>query len=360
MVASGQVLVQLDHTRPQATLDLLRGRRMAASALEARLIAERDGNDGIAFSEWLSTSHEGEKAQDIMDDELRIFEVRRESLSGQVVILEQRIAQFDEEIKGLEGQITAEDSQIALITEESEAVKGLFEKGLAQKPRLLALQRRTWEIEGSRSEHKAEIARARQSIGEARLRITELETAIVNEVVQQLRDVQSEQFDLAERIRAAGDVLDGTTIRAPIAGTVVDLKVHTLQGVIAPGTPILDIVPSGDRLVIETRIHPDDIDVVHPGMQAKVLFTAFSRRNSIPADGTITFVSADHLTDELTGVKNFLTKVVLADDVEAALDGVALYPGMQAEVMILTGSRTALDYFLKPITRSLERAFRED
>ena len=172
--------------------------------------------------------------------------------------------------------------------------------------------------------------------------------------------MQSEQFDLAERIRTAEDILDRTTIRAPIAGTVVDLKVHTLEGVIAPGTPILDIVPSDDRLIIETQINPDDIDVVHPGMQAKVRFTAFSRRNSIPADGTITFVSADHLTDQQTGAKYYLAKVVLADDVEAALDGAPLYPGMQVEVMILTGSRTALDYILKPITRSLERAFREN
>ena len=175
-----------------------------------------------------------------------------------------------------------------------------------------------------------------------------------------IHDVQSEQFDLAERIRAAEDVLERTTIRAPIVGTVVDLKVHTLEGVIGPGTAILDIVPSGDRLIIETQIHPDDIDVVHPGMEAKVRFTAFSQRNSIPADGIITFVSADHLTDELTGAKYFLAKVELADNIEAALDGAPLYPGMQAEVMILTGSRTALDYFLKPITRSLERAFRED
>lgn len=359
-VALGQVLVQLDRTRPQATLDLLRWRRMAASALEARLIAERDGTSGIAFPGWLSTTSESEKAKDIMDGEVRIFEARRESLSGQVAILKQRIAQYEEEIKGLEGQIRAEDMQVTLVNEERDIVRGLFEKGLAQKPRLLALQRRSWEIEGSRSEHKANIARAKQSIGEARLRITELKTVMLSEVVQQLRDVQSEQFDLAERMRAAEDILDRTKIRAPIAGTIVDLKVHTLEGVIVPGTPILDIVPSADRLVIETRIDPDDIDVVHPGMKAKVRFTAFSRRNSIPVDGTITFVSADHLTDELTGAKYFLAKVELADDVEVALDGASLYPGMQAEVMILTGSRTALDYILKPITRGLDRAFREN
>ena len=189
--------------------------------------------------------------------------------------------------------------------------------------------------------------------------MTELRTRFLNQVVQQLGELQNELFDLSEKMRAAEDVLKRTVIRAPLDGTIVGLGVHTVGGVIAPGERLLDIVPKDERLVIEARVNPRDIDVVDPGLNAQVRLTAFSQRHMRPINGQVLTISADRLTDERTGEDYFLAKVELVEDVATRLDGAALYPGMQAEVMILTEARTFFDYLIRPMTESFNRAFRE-
>jgi HlyD family type I secretion membrane fusion protein len=359
-VTSGQVLILLDSTQPQASLGLVRGRRVAALAREARLISERDGKKSIKFPDVLLSRSTETNVSDAMTGQQNIFAARRKSQSGQVAILGQRVSQFNEEIRGLKGLIKAEERQITLIADEIEDVSKLVKKGLAQRPRLRALQRNSAEIEGNRSQNRAKIAQARQAIAEAKLQISEITTEHLNEVVQELREVQSELFELEERERASADILKRTDVRAQIDGTVVNLQVHTAGGVIAPGAPILDIVPANERLIVEAQVDPGDIDVVHVGLAAQIRFPAFSQRNTLPVEARVLQVSADSLTDERTGSSYYLTRVAIEDDLEIKLQGAPLYPGMQAEVIILTGERTALDYFLKPILASVNRAFRED
>lgn len=359
-VHAGQVLIRLDETRPRATLELLRGRYMGAQALEARLIAERDHREEIVFPESLLGQRDDPRLAEVIDGQINIFETRQQSLSGQTAVLRQRMARYREEIHGLEGVIAAEETQLRLIDQEITIVKKLLEKGLARKPRLFGLQRRQAEINGKRSRNQASIASVNQSIAETRLRITELDTVRINEVVQELRDAQTQLFDLVEEIRTAEDVLRRTTILAPLDGVVVDLKVFTSGGVITPGEPLLDVVPSADRLVVEAQIDPDDIDVVRVGLPARVQFSAFNRRHLVPIKGVVTSVSADRLVDERSGLPYYLARIELANDLPEALDGTSLYPGMQAEVMIVTGKRTVLDILVQPIAQSFNRAFREE
>jgi len=119
---------------------------------------------------------------------------------------------------------------------------------------------------------------------------------------------------------------------------------------------LMDIVPADSRLIVEARVDPNDIDVIKTGLKAQVRLTAFNQRNIQPIEGRVITISADHLTDERTGVDYFLARVELIGKIG---EGEELYPGMQAEVMIVTGARTTLDYFTRPITQSLNRAFRE-
>lgn len=359
-VKAGQVLVVLDETQPRASLELVRVRQLAARALKARLVAERNDAKRISFPDELRARRKETKVVEIIDGQINIFKARRKAYAGQVAILKQQIKQLAEEIKGTQGQIKSEKRQITLVADEIKDVSGLVEKGLVPRPRLRALQRDAAEIEGSLSLNRSRIAQVRQTIAEIRLQINELTTAKINEVSQELRDVQSELFDLEERERAAEDVLKRTVIRAPLEGTVVNLQVHTLGGVIAPGAPLLDIVPSEDQLIVEARVSPSDIDIVQVGLLAQVRFTAFSQRRTQPVDGTVTAISADLLTDERTGEIFYLARIEIKDDLAEKLGDNKLYPGMQTEVMIVTGERTALEYFLKPITASLNRAFRED
>lgn len=359
VVKAGQILLRLDETQARVTLDRLRGRAAAARALEARLVAERDGTDEVAFPASLTDDGNGRANAKTLAGQLKIFATRKESIAAQESILEQQAAQLGEEIAGLRGLIAAENTQIELIHSEIGDVQTLVTKGLAKRSRLLALQRRRAEIEGARSRNIAGVARAKQQITETRLRVSELKTQQLNQVVEELRATQTELFDLDERIRSAEDVLRRTHITAPLDGTIVGLQIHTPGGVIGPGEALMDLVPSGAGMIIESQVDPNDIDIVHAGLPAQVRLTAFNQRNLSPIEGKVLTVSADRLTDERTGVPYFLARVVLVEDLSQDL-AVALYPGMQAEVMIVTGERTVLDYIFKPLSRSLGRAFRED
>jgi HlyD family type I secretion membrane fusion protein len=358
-VQVGNVLIRVDETQPRANLALVQGRRRATLAVQARLIAERDAQAEVTFPPELIALRDLREIRSQMSGQLNIFHARRKSLQGQKAILEQRVAQFEAEIRGLQGQMKAQDRQIDLIRDQEAGLKKLFKKGMSGKSQLRELQRELAEVSGERSKAEAAIARARQNIAEARLNMTELKTRFLNAVLQELDDVQSELFDLTEKARAAEDVLRRTVIRAPLDGTVVSLGVHTVGGVIAPGERLLDIVPRDERLVIEARVEPKDIDVVEPGLTAQVRLTAFSQRNTLPVMGRVLTISADRLTDERSGEDYFLARVELLDDVGSLPNGTALYPGMHAEVMIVTEARTLLDYLFRPMAQSFNRAFRE-
>lgn len=358
-VAADAILVVLDDTQARATLDLLRGRHRSARALEARLIAERDGAAEISFPDQIRDSADADVAE-LVRAQRNIFTGRRQSIAGQVAIMQQRVAQIQQEIRGLEGQTAAQAEQLALTNEEIESNQKLVDEGLSGKTRLLELQRALAEVTGEHSQSLAAIARAQQNIEETRLEMADLRTNYINEAVQQLGVVQAELLDLGEQIRAAEDVLRRTVIRSPMAGTVVGMQVHTVGGVVAPGQALLDVVPKGDRLIVEAFVDPNDIDVVEVGLEAQVRLTALTQRNLAPLAGHVTTVSADRLTDQRTGASYFLARVELDDDPAEKLDGERLYPGMQAEVMIVTGARTTLDYLSRPLVDSFNRAFREN
>jgi membrane fusion protein, epimerase transport system len=359
-VEQGQVLVRLDDTQAKANLDLLNGNFMSLSALEARLTAERDGKETIRFSESMMLRADEADISEMLIGQQNIFLTRREAVAAQIAILEQGVAQYQEEVKGLEGQIKSEVQQLKLLDDELAGVQKLLDKGLARRPRLLALQRQKAEVQGQQSQNSARIARVMQSIAETRLRMSEVKVSMANEVVEKLREVQSERVDVAERVRAADDVLLRTTIRAPMNGTVVELKIHTQGGVIAPGAPILDIVPSADQLIVEAQVDPNDIDVVYPGLLARVRLSAFSQRTVRPIEGRVLSVSADRLINQNTGQPYYTAIVELTEDPQKVIGDAPLHPGMSAEVMLVTGSGTALDYMLAPISRTFERALREN
>lgn len=359
-VNAGDVLIVLDETQPRATLSLVKGRYHSAKVLEARLIAERDGQDHINLPEEIDEIKERPEIKELIAGQINIFNVRRQSVEGQAAILQQRVEQYEEEIVGLQGHTRAQEKQLELASDEIESFQKLFEQGLTDKSRLRDLQRQLAEVTGEHSQSVSAIARANQNINETQLQKTELKTKFLNEVVQELGKVQDELFDLSEKTRAAEDVLKRTIIRAPITGTVVGLQVHTRGGVIAPGQNLLDIVPKDEQLIVEAFVDPDDIDVVAVGLKAQVRLTALSRRNVLPIEGRVVTVSADRLTNTRTGEVYFLARVVLQEDLDEVLNGESLYPGMQAEVMIVTGSRTTVEYLSKPIVDSMNRAFREN
>jgi HlyD family type I secretion membrane fusion protein len=229
-VSAGQELIRLDDTQPNAALELLRGRYWAAKALAARLIAERDEAERMTLSPDLANAGHA-AAREAVASQARIFAARRAAIAGKTSILRQRIAALREEEIGLKSKIDAQGSQLRLIGEEVADVKFLVQKELARKPRLLELQRVEAEIAGARGENVALVARARERVAETELQILDLQTTLANEVVKELREAERELYDVAERLRAAEDVIARTRIVAPLDGVVVGLKVHTTGGV---------------------------------------------------------------------------------------------------------------------------------
>ena len=358
-VAAGDVLVVLDATQAKAAQDLHRARRVATAARLARLVAERDGSDKISFDVELQAQGDDPAVREALRVQTDAFDGRRTALAGQTDILEQRMAQSEQEIQGLKQQIAAQTKEYGIVTAEIADVEKLLAKGLTQKPRLIALQKNAAQLEGLIAQNRSRVALARQQIVEAQLRAESLKRDFAGSVIEELQQAQAELNEVAERERAARDVLARTRIRSPFTGTVVNAQIHSAGAIIAPGATLMEIVPENDRLVVEARVDPRDIDVVHVGLPAKVRFTAFSQRNTSLTNGTVTYVSADSLIDERSGQAYYLARVA-TDAGLADLSGMGrIFPGMQAEVMIATGERTMLDYFLKPIEDSFRRAMTE-
>ena len=358
-VAAGQALIRLDATQTSTTVAVLRDQMDAFMALEARLIAERDGTDVIAFDEELKSRSSDPKVASILDGQERIFNSRRRSLTDQAGILAQRVEQLGAEIDGHKAQLASADEQIRLTGEEIATVNDLLDRGLERKPRLLALQRQRSYLEGLRGEQHGAIAKAEQAIGEAKLQSADLLNKRSSEVALELREVQSRLLEIREKLSLADDINKRMEVVAPVSGQVVDLKVHTLGGVIHAGEALMDIVPQSDELVVEARVRPTDVESVHVGQPAQVALTAYKQRTTPRLDGTLVTLSADALTDEVRHTTYYSAEIRIDPTELLKLEAVQLYPGMPAEVMIVTGERTLLQYLIQPVLDSFHRAFRE-
>lgn len=360
-VKQGQVLIRLDDTAAQSRYDAIRHQRDLLAASQARLLAQQAGADRIEFPADIEARRGDPRTGAMLANQEKVFATRRQTYMGQREILEARISQLGSQIDGLNAQIAAADEQLALLRKEETTVKELVRKGLEREPRLLDLQRRGAALSGSRAESQSEIARAQQTIGETRLHILALDDEQSEKTAAELKDVQADLAKAEEEQVAAEDVLRRREIVAPIDGTVVNMKFVTQGGVINPGTPILDIVPSNEQLLIEAQINPMDIDVVRPGLPAEVRLTAFKQRRLPVLDGELLELSADRFTDERNGYPYYKALVVVdAKELATLEDGVHLYPGMPMDVMVKTGDRTFLEYLVQPVVDSFHKAFREE
>lgn len=358
-VEKGEVLIRLEDTHARAMYDIVRAELDAARAEEARLVAERDDRDAIAFPEDLLARAAVAKVNDVLEGQRHLFSARRSALEGQVAILEQSVAQFREEISGLKAQQAARERQLSILGDELGGLKQLLRAGNVPRKDVLAYERRVAELSGEKGRFKADVARAEQGIAEARLRIGQLKKAAHEEVVAKMRDVQERTFGLEERLVAAQDVLRRTEIRAPSDGIIMGMRVHTTGGVIAPGEEILQVVPVGDRLIIQAHVDPVDIDDVAVGQEASVRLTSFKLRATPVIVGTLRSLSADRMVDEHSGAPYYLARIEVSKEELAGLGNLKLQPGMPVEALIKTGARTALGYMLSPLTDNMDLAFRE-
>ncbi|MCK0505603.1 HlyD family type I secretion periplasmic adaptor subunit [Aromatoleum anaerobium] len=358
-VKAGQVLIRLDETRAGASHGIFQAQYDAAIAQLSRLMAERDRLEAIPWPAELLSRKNDPKVAEILRSQESMHAARRASLIGQLEILDKQIAARQNEIQGIAGQRDAKEAQLKSLKIELSSLTDLLGKGMVEKTKYRTLEREIAQIEGERAEHVSDIAVAKSAIGEKELEKFQLRKGFHEDVVAELRKVQNEAFDYLERMGAAKYVLAQTELKAPVDGIAVDLKAHTLGGVIAPGEVLLDIVPTNDRLIIEAQVRPEDIDRVRLDLDAGVQLAAFDRRATPELNGKVRYVSADAIEDPVTGRIYFVTKIEVPESELARLGDQKVQPGMLADVFMRTGKRTFVDYLLHPIIASFDKAWRE-
>jgi HlyD family secretion protein len=359
-VKAGDIVVRLDETITRANLAIVSKGLDELMARKARLEAERDGLEAVAFPRDLLERGGDPALANTLGGERRLFELRRAARLGQQSQLRQRVGQLNEEIGGLSAQLGAKQQEIVLVQKELKGARELWDKNLMPITKLTSLEREATRLEGERGQVTASIAQAKGKISELELQIIQVDRDLASEVGKDLREAEGKIGEFVERKVAAEDQLKRVDIRAPQDGTVHQSTAHTVGGVVnAGGEPIMLIVPDTDTLMAEAKVPPQDIDQLQLGQKAVLRFSTFNQRTTPELNGTVSRISADATQDQRTGANSYTIRIALPPQEIARLGDVKLVPGMPVEAFLQTGDRKAMSYLVKPLMDQITRAFRE-
>jgi membrane fusion protein, type I secretion system len=358
-VHAGDIVVRLDETVTRANLAIVSKGLDELRARKARLESERDGWDTIIFPAQLVAGASDPDLAAAMDSERKLFNLRKTARKGQKAQLQERVAQLGEEITGLTAQQNSKAKEITLVERELAGVRDLWNKNLVQLNRLTALEREATRLDGERGQLIAAAAQAKGKVAETALQILQIDQDLASEVAKELREVDGKIGEFVERKITAEDQLKRVDIRAPQDGSVFQLAVHTVGGVITAGDPIMLIVPEADNLSVEVKVNPQDIDQLQLNQKAILRFSAFNARTTPEIEGIVTRISADTSTDQRTGQTYYTLRISMPAEQIERLGNVKLLPGMPVEAFVQTGERTMLSYLMKPLHDQVMRAFRE-
>jgi HlyD family secretion protein len=359
-VDEGQSLLRLDDTQLQTQLGSFQVQDFTAQAKLLRLRAEQDGQRSFDWPPDVLSAAAGNKTYaDLLKNEAQAFKDRWGTYDATLDVENKKIAQLEAQVTSFNDQSGTIKERIDYSQKELANLKELVNRGLITQSRLFDAQRSEAGLRGDLSNITGQQAAARQAIAQEQLQIVTDIDQRNQSISSDMHDAQAAIGDLGEKIRGVKDLIAKTLVKAPEAGVVTDIKLFTPGSSIGAGQPILDIVPQNDKLVIEVQVRPDDVEHVHPGERVNVRLTAYKQRRVPILTGQLIYVSADSQQDQ-QGNSFILARAELDRRELDRLKNVALYPGMPAEVLIIGGERTAIDYFVSPITDSLRRSFGEE
>jgi HlyD family secretion protein len=355
-VTKDQVLLRLDTSVSKVGsqsasigLDQLLARR-------ARLQAERDQAASIQFPPELVTSAH---ARETMASERHLFNLRREERAGTLALLGDRIRQYESQIRSYEVQIDANEKQIVLIQPELAGLRKLYARQLVPINRINQMERTAVELEGSKAALQSNIAEARARISETREQMLNVDKSARSDAGNALAEVSTQINEQQLRSATAGDAFARSVIRAPQSGVVDRIAFTTLGSAVPAAQPILQLVPDRDRLVVEARVRPQDVDQVRIGQSARVVFSGLERQTTPDIAARLIFISPDLTQDTHTGQSYYRIRVQLDAKGMADAPQIVLKAGMPAEVFVQTGDRSILSFLVKPLFDQLRHAFRE-
>lgn len=358
-VEKGQDLVQLDETAARANARQMLLRSLRLEGIMARLQAESHGLESYIPPAAILAGLADPEIKAINDSQSDNFISARTKLTTQIQVLEQNIAALEFQRDGSDAQIAAMQSQYDLLAGDYERQSALLEGGLVTRSAVSTLQRAMADAQGDIARLKSEVLSADAQITRFRREMDQARDTAKQAALDEMQSIEAEFDAVREQIRQADSVLNRTTVKAPVSGTIVRMYYHTSGGVIESGKAILEILPSEVPLIIEAQIPRMQIDEVHKDQVASVRLSALNQRTTPMLEGKVYYVSADAIADGSGASEVYIARISVAPEQLARVRGFTPTPGMPAEILIQTHERTFFEYLGKPVSDSMARAFRE-
>ncbi len=363
VVQKGDTLLKLGNAKVKGQFKMDNQQYLESLAMEARLKAQRDNLPSITFPTELTNESYNPKIRELITGQEEMFEARKRIVSSEEMITQEKIAQLVKQKEGIQHMIDSKNMRLSSVEEELVEWQELYEQQMIDKLKLRDVSREKIAIEG-------DIASSESRLNEIDVKISELEATLVykekdfqESVLSDLVQVQAKISNLKSMMSIGEDTLKHTIIKAPISGTIIGMKIHTVGGVIGRGTPILEIVPIDSKLIVLAQVKTTDIDKVHKGLLCHIRFSAFDTKNTDVLEGIVKQVSADIIPPTSKGMPPYYeAKIELTKKGREDLKTYKfkLVAGMPAEVMIQLEERTVFEYMIKPLKDMFSRAFNEE
>lgn len=361
VVTAGDILLSLDDSLLRPEYEIYNRLYIEALAEKGRLIAERDDLSAPVYPNiLLELKEDTPEAIEIMASQNGLFDYRKEATAREIELLGERNAQAQQQIDGSLAELEALDTQLASLQNELVRNENLRKKGIVGAGVVSNIERQLSGFEGSKGKLEASIAAIKDEKSAIEIEVLKLRAKPKEEAITRLRELESREVEIYQRRSSIGEQLEKMTIRAPISGIVYGMNIFNSNTVISAGEPLLFIVPDGEPLVVRARISSADINDVSVGQIAELKFPAFNQRTTPFIGGNVKTVSADAFTDEQTGFRYYEVEVQPEEEIFDKLGSEKLTAGQPVDIFVHTGSRTFLDYLLRPLKDNFARAFREE
>lgn len=362
VVKPGQVLVRMNGVTATSAHAITDTQYLTSRATEARLEAERDGRSKITFPQELLQRRGEPRVAELLALQEQLLATRQSSLRNELGGIDENIAGLKIQIQGLQESRDSKKEQMGFLKEQLAGMRDLAKEGYVARNRLLDLERTYAQLSGALSEDIGNIGRAQRQVLELNMRKAQRAQDYQKEVRTMLSDVQREAEGLEARRAAQKYEVENIEVKAPVAGTVVNLSVFTNGGVVGPAARLMDIVPTDDPLIVEGLLPVNLVDKVHPGLKTELIFSAFNTNRTPHIAGEVEHVAADRMVDEKTGAAFYKVRVRVTKEGarQIAAHRMNIIPGMPVELFVKTGERTMMNYLLKPIIDRAQSSLSED
>ena len=350
-VKKDQLLLKIDETRFVSSLEQNQAKSGSNRAKAARLLAEASGS--ATFNAPADTP------SGIVASERALFESRKAELRQGLEVKQSQIDQRQNELKELTTRLRELSKTYEMYQKEIRLTKPLVGKGAVSEMEVLQLERKASEMQGDIETIKQSIPRIQSKIEESQAAMRELRLNFANKAKAEYHEVAAQLGEDIASSLALKDRLNRTLVRSPVNGTVNRILVNTVGGVIQPGMNLVEIVPTGGSLLIESKIKPSDIAFLRPNQKAMVKFSAYDYTIYGGLNANLEQIGADSIADEKKENYYLVTLRTDKNFIGTKENPLPIIPGMVATVDILTGKKTILSYLLKPVLKAKHMALRE-